>query len=375
MISGPTILIVDDNPDAQSGLELSFGDAARASTRHPEELEERDLEKAHLILVDFRLERWKSRDEAPELALRPMNGTALAAIIRAFLVENKTRPTALALHSAHLDDLSGDLPPEPREHAIARTNNLEWAFSKVGGSRTPPLHIRCLSLADAVRNLPATWPTDDRSQTDTLVRKLLGLNKGMQWFNHAWETVLECHPPVTELSSATHGVAFLRWLLHRILPYPCFLSDSARVAARLRVDIEPMLAALKNGERLWEDLGPYRYTGILSEFLGPVWWAAGVEHFLWEKTDGRILDLGALEDVVTGYGLSPINMSAQPVVAVDANYQPVASLVDPQSAVRVQPDDWPPYAEAAWTTVELAASHPLLKAIVLKEDLPKLGIP
>jgi len=64
----------------------------------------------------------------------------------------------------------------------------------------------------------------------------------------------------------------------------------------------------------------------------------------------------------------------QPLVCRDGDYKYVAETVAFEEAVRVQPDDWPPYADAAWMRIEDVADRPELRALVVQDDracLPK----
>jgi len=40
-----------------------------------------------------------------------------------------------------------------------------------------------------------------------------------------------------------------------------------------------------------------------------------------------------------------------------------------EESVRIRPDDWPSYADQAWTTIEMAKNEPKLRAIVIREDV------
>jgi hypothetical protein len=44
-----------------------------------------------------------------------------------------------------------------------------------------------------------------------------------------------------------------------------------------------------------------------------------------------------------------------------------------EDAVRIRPDDWPPYADQPWTRIELALDEPRLRALVVAEDREKLN--
>ncbi len=371
----PHILIVDDKPDEARARKTEIGDRARVEIAHPQDLTDKSqINKADLILVDYRLEDWQERDSTRALCLKPTNGLALASILRAHADDKEnSSPTAIAILTAHLKELSGGLPPEPRAHAIARAHNLEWAFSKANSQRETLLAQQVLSLASAVRKLPLSWPIDNPKKSEEQVQELLLVPKNAVWFARAWEEIQDCYPPLHELSEWSHGLAILRWLLHRILPYPCFLWDSFQLAARLRVthdSLEQVMIKDSKLSRLFKDV---RYQGILSDFLGTRWWRAGVESILWQVTEGESFDPQETFAVIKNYApkLKALNLT-QPVICLDSDYQPVNKFVDISEAVRVQPDGWPPYADQAWTTIEMARQERRLKALVLRQDLSKL---
>src|SRR2546422_7082713 len=97
------------------------------------------------------------------------------------------------------------------------------------------------------------------------------------WSDQAWDDVESCHPPLHEMSERSHGLAFIRWLLHSVLPYPAFLYDTHRLAARLRVSPVTFRRTLERSRRLDRVLAAYRYNGIVAGFLGQRWGKAGIE--------------------------------------------------------------------------------------------------
>lgn len=156
----PSILFVDDNPDDVSRFSESLAGRATAKVVHPEDVALDDLVSASLVLVDSRLENWPQRDNLNEISLKPLNGKALAAVLRAQAEKIKPEsPTAFALLTAHLEDYSQTGQVENREHAIARSNNLEWVFRKNADLHT--LTNQFLVLAGAVTLLPPKWPLSD----------------------------------------------------------------------------------------------------------------------------------------------------------------------------------------------------------------------
>jgi hypothetical protein len=370
----PNILVVDDEPDLQRARRQELEPKAFVQVKHPSEVRLSDLKKADLVLVDYVIEHWPERAQLAELATRPQDGLALAAVLRSHLSQSPkplSQP-AFALYSAKLEELAG----APREHSIARANNLDWAFPKTQGHGETPLGDQILSLANAVRRLPSEWSYSDENPDSAwrTVKRLLALRPKTSWESQAVEDIEGCFPPIFRLSQGTHGREFLRWFLQRILPYPCFLWDITYLSARIRVSRDSLDEALKRSKKLSALVGRYAYEGILCDFLGQRWWRAGVENFLWKLTKGnsgdrrRVLD-GLNE--VSGIALKEIE-ETQPVVCVDEDYRFLDHLVDISDAVRIQPEEWPPFADQAWTSIKLAKEHPSLRAIVLNQDRARL---
>ena len=363
----PHILIVDDEADHERSALAQWNVAAHFTVLHPQDVTPDDIREADVVLVDYRIEQWPERDNIGTISLQPQDGLALAAVLRAH-ARSAPSPTAFALRSAHLNELSRPLPPESRLHILARALNLEWVFSKSSGSGMAEMVQQVITLASAIRNLPPTWPLDNLEETRRLVEQFMAIPEDASWAGQAWQDVEECHPPIHELVERSHGLAFLRWLLHRILPYPCFLWDTHHLAARLRVTHASLKSALdSNFSSLLE---PCRYEGALADFLGPRWWRCGIETLIWELTEGNPFDPQHVRDLLTqrtGISLEP-TASLQPVVCVDENYQPLSEASDPTEAVRIQPDDWPPYADLAWTTIKLTHEKPHLAALIVEQD-------
>jgi hypothetical protein len=374
MTRKPHVLIVDDKPDGERAqVSLSQGNV-EFSVEHPQGVTEHDLNIADLVLVDYVLEDWPERDSAGSIGLQPLNGLALAAVLREHACRDFSResPTAFAIRSAHLNELSGDLPPEFREHIIAKTHNLEWVFPKTSSGVVPVID-QITALAGAVHQLPSSWPESTAEEIRDIVNGLLAL-PDQPWIVRAQENIEDCHPPLQGLSEASHGLAFLRWLLHSILPYPCFLWDMHYVAARFRVTYASIAQALQQDDDLESLLQPFSYRGILADFLGWRWWRAGIESFVFDLTDGDPFNIELLHDRLASqvrFELEPIEQS-QPVVCLDVHYRPLPEFSSIEDAVRVQPDDWPPFADQAWTTVALAKENPPLGAMVVSQDRNRL---
>lgn len=371
----PVILVIDDHPEDQRAVfRLADCSESKFEIAHPEEVDADMLEEADLVLVDYDITLWSARNNSSQLGLKPENGIALAAVLREHTI-NLTRPTGFAIHTAEARQFSVT-PTEPRAHLLARTHNLEWVFAK---GRSDIVTRQAISLATAIRRLPVKWPMDDRIRIEWEIRDLLGLPQSDDdpgaglWVSAAMRDITQCRPPLSEMVERNHGLLFVRWILQRILPYPCFLFDTHHLAVRLRVTHASLEAAIRDGRSSWLD--PAAYRGVLVGFLGPRWWRAGVESLLWDLAGGSVSSKRLQAALVAaGVSLEPLTVP-DPVVCIDQNYVP---LMDPQAGdevVRIVPDDWPPYAGQAWTTVALAREHPRLSAIVAEIDLGRLEIP
>lgn len=368
----PRVLMIEDNEAELSGLKLELESANKAivDVRWPDDVETADLIGADLVLVDYDLERWVAQDAVSIISKQPPDGLALATLFRRYLaVGEEGSPTAVAIITGKVKRMSAPFPPENRAHLLAKMNNLDWVFLK----QDKQLAGKVASLASTVRSLPAEW--DAEFGAIEKIASLLGVDQGDPRLKRYYEEIEACHPPIYELSGWTPGLAVVRWFLQRILPYPCFLWDYHRLAARLRVDPTSFSETMKQPNPLRDKLDKRRYKGILSEFDGPRWWRSNVELFLWELTNGEVHAADQVREAINGLvgrELKPSSVD-RPIVCVDADYRPMDECFDIEKAVRIQPDDWPPYADQAWVPIDLAKSEQALRALVIQEDRGRLG--
>ena len=354
-IEKPFILVIDDTP----GLtDIDLGNRATTSVIHPQEVEEPDLKDADLVLVDYRLNKWSERN-AQVVSLSPTNGIALAVVLREKVDQlKKDKLTAFALHTGHIEDIQGRLPLATAQHVRAQLNNLEWVFMKNESHR----YDQMLLLADAVRELSGQWSED----LDSMVQQLLDMDKDDESFERCWHDVKDCRVPVEELSGQEHSILFIRWLLHQILPYPCFLWAEHWVAARLRISIEALREVLEGDSDLAKDLNSIRYSGILAGFLGDRWWRGAIEDYAWNLVEGHTADIQQLRDALAeraGIDLDPIDVNPA-VVCVDENWQPTDKFLSPMTAITLHPDHWPSFADSACVDIKIVQDNPILRAMV-----------
>ena len=371
----PTILLIDDElAEAEAQRDLLRG-PFDILTRLPEDVTDDDLASASVVLVDLKLDHWTAHAGLP-VSLKPDDGIALTAVLRSHLSAEgrSTSPKVFALNSGQLDELSPDMPSGARRPAIARTYNLEWAFKK---TETGPIMVRQLSsLANAVESLIKLSSTGTSALSESQIRRLLAVPMRASWQTRASEDIFASRPPLTADPIASAGVSFLRWLLHEVLPYPCFLLEDRYVAARLQVSVESLREVAADSKKTVYNrvLGKAEYSGILGDFLGRRWWRSGVEASLWDLTSGKPFDSASLRKAVKSISgkLEPVDL-VDPVVSVDPTGQPSDMLIALSEAVEVGPAGWPDHAEKAWVSLEAARQDPYLRAMVVEHERDRLS--
>jgi hypothetical protein len=363
------LLIVDDQLDEVASLARALKSRrVKAEVRDPEEVTIVDLIEADLVLVDLDLEAWTKTRSSDPIALRPPDGLALATVLRRQLADKTdAAPTGFAILTGRVDKMSHPFAPDNRLNLISELNNLEWIFLK----NDPDLIRKITSLARAIRSIPNSWCDGIKSPEE--ISDTLGLDVSVLPMERYAEVVQECHPPIYELNQWSHGIAFIRWMLQTIFVYPCFLWDKHRLAARLRIDVEDLGNILRGRSKLASRLAKLQYKGILSDFNGSHWWRAAVELFLWKITDGDSQNNAKLAVALQELAARPLKRTSveRPIVCIDQNYKPLDHFHTLSEVVRVQPDDWPGYADAAFMTIEQVDAVRALRNLVVPEDLHK----
>jgi hypothetical protein len=117
-----------------------------------------------------------------------------------------------------------------------------------------------------------------------------------------------------------------------------------------------------------------RYSGTLAGFLGPRWWRGALEDYVWELTNGQAADVSTLHAALrerTSVAFDALEAGAS-VVCLNDSLLVSDEIVPPEKAVRLLPDQWPAFAEKAWTSVALAKDSALLAAVVDPIDAARL---
>jgi len=379
--SGRPLVVIIDDQDQGDFAELVRDEGAEAVAVGPDELDPRLLTRAALVVLDQYLDIWPMRDQLDlPPTLHVSDGIALAAVLRSQVERSGSsygpisRPVAFALRTGEMDRLGAGMPKGGREYLLARQYNLEWVFNK-GADRQPLLPSPARQIAELARAtsvLPLRWTADSG-------------DPGLGWLglpNAAWTEdarwqIEQCRPPQHVVAERTAGLAWLRWFLHRILPFPTFLLDSTHLAVTLGIDSNSIEGVIGSRGALAARLDQLRYRGPLSDFLGYRWWRAGVNYLTEElldigQRDGleRIQAIGAGAIQLHGSSIDILALE-DPVIGVDADYSFLRDPLSAASAVRLQPDDWPPYADDAWASrdsLNADGADPELLAMVVSVD-------
>lgn len=365
----PHVLMLDDHEDEQRPLanELEGRGEVTARVLHPQDVTLTDLEHADLVLVDWKLDDWPARDDSGlPISLKPRTGVALSAVLRVYLQE-KQRPTGFAIHSGKLEEISPDLPAEPRVHLLAKANNQEWVFQKGDSRGVATVARQVTSLAKAVQALAGS-PLPE----DWLARIVRLLDIPAAWKQDVLGEIEKFRPPTYESAALSYNLGVLRWLLHRILPYPCFLLDEHRLAADLHVTVESLRKVLSESSELTRLLEPCEYRGVLSDFLGRRWWkpavdasvaqvaGTGIPSHVHKYFEGKIPGLCAVE-------------GAQNLVCVNQHGRVMDGLYKRDEVVEVNFEDWPPYTHARpYVPITEVKANPALQSLVALQDRDKL---
>lgn len=371
---GPgSVLVVDDRPEEPRGLLGELDDIVEIV--HPMELLPQQFQNAKLVLVDHDLQDkdWPQRTTFP-LACQPRDGIALAHI---FLGQFRSAefehvpPTAVGLLSSQLDLITPGFELVP-EHIAARTAGLHWAFWKkpLGiDPEEPSLSERIRLLATAVTQLPQNW--HGGSHFDHF-RDLLGLNSRdvANWAAVGADQALRCRPPIHELATWTSGLALIRWLSQRILPYPTFLVGLDSLAVRLGVTPEWFRKNMRPNMPLQSAFQNAEYRGMLSTFLGRRWWGAGVDDVLLAAGAEIPFSRTRLAEWLQSIsGAKPAILQSDHTLVINDRTVFSIGLTAPfTECVRLELDEWPSFAEEPWTTLDLAVKSERLGSSVHRDE-------
>lgn len=359
------VLVVDDDHVVEAELSLLKSRNVDVTVVHPNDLNEAHLLNTDLVLVDYRLDSWRARDDPTmPISLRPRSGVSLAAILRDHIrFLEGDQPIAIALHTAYLSDMRGSrLAPDVSRHVIANLHRLEWIFEKSDPGRIDQMAI----LAGAAHRIPNPWPVDDQHAME-LAEQLLGIDADHQSYFHCLKDIVDCQVPLGALPFDGGGNRFMRWLLHQIMPYPTFLLDDHWVAAHLSISVDELQQVINDGQsRLAQDLEEIKYSGVLAGFLGTRWWHGKLASYIWDLLQEVGDDRHRIPEELSRRADKQLSDTASiPVVALDPiTLRPERTLASDSRIVRIRLEYWPSFANPAYLRSEAIKDNPSLLALV-----------
>ncbi|WP_419707714.1 hypothetical protein [Promicromonospora sp. NFX87] len=374
MTGKPFVLIVDDDPTQEAFALLLSQHDVDAKHVLPDDLTATDLERASLVLIDEFIENWSAREAVSgHLGLFVRDGVALAGVLRAALegrgpsheISPTPKNTALVLRTGHLGVLAAGTPAFIRPIAIASRHDLEWVAEKA--DRATGSAEAFASLATAAAELPSDWsnPADPSLQLEWLD---LGERP---WRDEAVAQIELCRPPWSVLAATSAGRRWLAWFMQRVLPFPTFLVDDLRAASYLGLEPHALDELMGGTGPIAELLKGTVYSGQLASFAGRRWWRAGitaVKKLALESATGRTADdIARAVILLHGSDLGVLELR-HPVFQIDADYKVIVEPLEITDAVRLQPDDWPTYADDPWLASDAIGSEPALAALIVIDD-------
>jgi hypothetical protein len=333
------------------------------------------LSDRNIILMDYDLHEEITFFDAYQ---EPIDGLELLERIEAVIrrrPDNKAR--ALAIFSGKTSDLAQHLGCTDLPFVLAAKANIDWVFEKGHTKwsflpRTPQL---LSSLSAALERVEGHW-ADDIEGVETQISDVLGLSNAEGWRSVAHEQIRDAYPPLQSLTRHNDGTLFVRWLLQVVLPFPGPLIDLRNLAVSLRIQPQALESHWHQIEKseLRYVIEPYKYTGILNDFMGVRFWRAGIQDLAWElrrrgRDDGSTLSEFASK--LANVKFEPID-TTEPVLTVDCDFRQTDTVVDINEAVQIQPDEWPVGVEMPFVKLEDVENDSLLKSIVVARDLERV---
>ena len=223
--------------------------------------------------------------------------------------------------------------------------------------------------------IPKHWT--DSSGVENLKRFLAINDVTGGWEGVAWDSALDALPPIFEISEWTEGLALVRWLAHRILPYPTFLWSEHQLASRLQVSKIWVAEMTSKSTAFSEHFASVRYGGALRGLFDARWWGDGVESILYAALGVSATDTSTVHRwLQETFNLPAEGMfsGARHVVCLSEFLQAKSELVSMDECVRVRLDGWPSHAHEAWMELDLVTELPNLRARVHPHDQEYLEV-
>ena len=371
---GKKILYVDNNLEV--GRSTLKETDLKFVERMPDELDKdsavlKALRGINIVLMDYDLHEEDSVSSAPIDGIELLE--RFRAAIRTLQLAGNSIPL-LTIYTGKYDKLVKELDCQSAPYLVARRANVDWVFAK--GNARKGTEITACRLQSILSGFELNFEqhgTDDENQ----LFSFLALPDGLLWSKLAKEQVRDARPPIQTMHSGVDRATLMRWLLQVALPIPgCFVSLEW-VAVRLH--ISPVKLAdtvkMKFESNFSKSLDECRYKGSLVDFSPARFWKAGIDHLIWELTQGRSpTNPDVRENLAKAIGDEIPELDEEtPVLLVSpATFEQNNQIADMNDAVQIQPDLWPAEVELPWVRISEVENDSRLRAIVVSEDRERL---
>ena len=387
---GKKILYVDNN--LEIGKSTLEGTDLEFVARTPDELGEdstvlmKVLRGIHVVLMDYDLHEEDSTSSAPIDGIEMLE--RFRAAIRALQKGGDSIPL-LTIYTGKYDKLVEELNCPSASYLVARRANVDWVFAKGStpegstpeGSTPEGSTPEGTKLTTSRLNAMLSAFERDFGQPGTDVEDLLfsflALPKGLPWTDLAKEKVRDARPPTQIMHSGVDRATLMRWLLQVALPTPgCFVGLDW-TAVRLCISPEKLVDAVQEytDSNFSKSLDECRYEGPLADFYPVRYWKAGIDHLIWELTQGRSPTNADVRENLTeaiGKKIPALKEEAPVLLVSPSTFEQTNQIADMNDAVQIQPDIWPAEVELPWVRLSEVENDSKLRAIVVSEDRERL---
>jgi hypothetical protein len=349
----PHVLLIDDKPEATNlSNDIHVIPLNPLDHGFEKNLVE-NLAGADLVLLDQNLEL----DQKLTLAVR--DGASFVGTLRSWARSADHPLPPLVIYTNQDEAFADEVPAVGaavplngsfvgREARIAPALDVEWLINKDDDHAAA--HVS--SLAQAAQKLREVAGSDARISFNEAVA-FLGLPTDVAWRNNALENIIKWTPPISEIgavaSNARGTTPVLKWLLHKVLPYPGLLVSDGYAAWSLGIELNDFQSLVGNqSEQPWViELGQSIYRGAAHDLCQRRWWAAGIDMAGWKlREKGYDLnDFHAALETLAVPGLRSVPQDLVVVINADLEEVGLASVEETQ---RLYPPGWPKEALDPW---------------------------
>ena len=329
------------------------------------------LHGIHVVLMDYDLHEDDTTSSAPIDGIELLE--RFRAAIRTLQKAEKAIPL-LTIYTGKYDKLVKELDCPSAPYMVARRANVDWVFAK--GIAKKSTEISACRLESILSGFKRKFESTDLADDEQL-HSLLDLPKDLPWTNLAKEQVRDARPPIQTMRDGIDRATLMRWLLQVALPIPgCFVGLDW-TAVRLRISPEELATAVHEytDSNFSKSLDECRYKGPLADFYPERYWKAGIDHLIWELTQGRSPTNADVRENLTeaiGKEISALKEEAPVLLVSPVTFEQNNQITDMNDAVQIQPDLWPAEVELPWVRISEVEKDSKLRAIVVSEDRERL---